>query len=109
MSEKVRDILYIVITTIIVVQISSMLFFHFEFEANPEINDFFDSIWWTCVTVTSVGFGDSYPVTTEGRYIGIFLMFFSIFLIGAIAGIVSHNFIGKNRKPKVTKDEIKND
>jgi voltage-gated potassium channel len=107
MSEKIRDILYIVIITIVVVQIGSILFFHFEFEANTQINNFFDAVWWTCVTITSVGFGDSYPVTVEGRYVGIFLMFFSIFLIGAIAGIVSHNFIGKEKKKKVLKDKNK--
>ncbi len=98
MSEKVRDILYIVIVTFNVVLLSSSLLLRFEGSINPEINSFFDAVWLTVVTITSIGYGDSYPITTEGKIVAIFLMFFSIVLIGAIAGIVSHNFL--NSKPK---------
>lgn len=43
-----------------------------------------DALWWACTTVTTVGYGDLYPVTTEGRLIAVALMFVGIALVGAV-------------------------
>ena len=98
--KKFRDIFYIVIITSVVILISSGLLLEFEMYLNPEINNFFDALWLTVVTITSLGYGDSYPITDPGRIVAIFLMFYSIFLVGSIAGIVSHDFIDKSKKKK---------
>jgi len=55
-------------------------------ENSSNIRNFGDSIWWTFVTSTTVGYGDYYPVTTVGRFIGVLLMFFGISLVGIITG-----------------------
>lgn len=73
----------------------------FEYLADgATINNLFDAIWWSVVTITTVGFGDTYPVTTGGRIIGfVFLMvslsFYAI-LIGRITTLIST--IVENRK-----------
>lgn len=46
-----------------------------------------DSMWWAFTTVTTVGYGDTYPVTPEGRAIAVFLMLAGI----AVFGVVSAN------------------
>jgi voltage-gated potassium channel len=53
------------------------------------IKNFGDSVWWACVTVTSVGYGDYAPVTTPGRYVGGLLMFAGLALIGVITATVA--------------------
>ena len=48
-----------------------------------------DAIWWGIVTITTVGYGDFYPVTTLGRITAIFVMFAGIGIIGALASILA--------------------
>ena len=59
-----------------------------------------DALWWALTTVTTVGYGDTYPVTTEGRIIAAGLMLVGIALFGSISSIVTSKLI----LPKETKD-----
>lgn len=59
-----------------------------------------DAIWWAYVTITTVGYGDKFPVTTEGRVIGVVLMTAGVGLFGTFAGYVSTFFI-ENNNPKI--------
>jgi voltage-gated potassium channel len=46
-------------------------------------------LWWAIVTITTVGYGDQYPVTPAGRTIGVVVMFAGVGIIGALAGVLS--------------------
>lgn len=52
------------------------------------ITNYGDALWWAAVTTTTVGYGDFYPVTTEGRFVAVGLMIVGIGLIGSVTGIV---------------------
>jgi voltage-gated potassium channel len=52
-----------------------------------------DAIWWAAATITTVGYGDRYPVTTEGRAIAVFLMFLGISLFSLITASVAAMFV----------------
>ncbi|MFC9561340.1 potassium channel family protein [Agromyces sp. NPDC056965] len=55
------------------------------------ITTFGDSIWWAIVTIATVGYGDMYPVTTEGRFYAVFLMAGGVAIVGtASATIISY-------------------
>jgi voltage-gated potassium channel len=53
---------------------------------SPEasIETFGDAMWWACTTMTTVGYGDLYPVTTAGRFVGVGLMIGGIALLGTV-------------------------
>ena len=71
--------------------IASLLVLEFESRdpAHANIKTGGDALWWGIVTITTVGYGDFYPVTTLGRLTGVFVMFAGIGIIGALASILA--------------------
>ncbi|MZP30687.1 hypothetical protein GTO91_13290 [Heliobacterium undosum] len=69
----------------------------FEKGHNPNIREFGDALWWSLVTITTVGYGDISPVTTEGRMLAGLLMITGIGVIGTVTASLSALFI---RRPK---------
>lgn len=63
-----------------------------EGSPNANITTSFDAIWWTFVTITTVGFGDEYPVTNLGRVIGIFVIITGVILFSVLTGFISTRF-----------------
>jgi voltage-gated potassium channel len=52
-----------------------------------------DAVWWSVVTITTVGYGDRYPVTSEGRFLGGILMFAGVGLFATFSGFVAAWFL----------------
>lgn len=66
------------------------------FEAHaPDANikSFGDGFWWAFVTLFTVGYGDKYPVTLEGRGIAVALMIVGLGLSGMVAGTIASFFV----------------
>lgn len=63
--------------------------------AGANITTFGDALWWSATTVTTVGYGDFYPVTTQGRFIAVAVMLVGIALVGAITASVATWMIGQ--------------
>lgn len=71
---------------------------------DSNITTFGDALWWSTATVTTVGYGDRFPTTTEGRLIAVALMIVGISLIGVITASVAAWFVSRVRKPET--DEV---
>ncbi len=91
-ENDLKSIFYITIVTFFTLLLCSYAFFILEAERNLFVETFFDSFWWAVVTLTSLGYGDIYPVTVGGRIVAMFLMFFGVILIGVIAGSFSRHY-----------------
>jgi len=56
---------------------------------DANISNLGDAIWWATTTVTTVGYGDHFPVTTTGRFVAVALMLMGIALVGSITAAVA--------------------
>jgi voltage-gated potassium channel len=65
-----------------------------------------DALWWSITTATTVGYGDKYPVTTEGRLIGVLLMICGVGMFAGLSGLVASLFLGSNESPPPAHEEI---
>jgi voltage-gated potassium channel len=83
------------LASIVVIAVSSIAILHLEGAAGAEANirTADDALWWSLVTITTVGYGDRYPVTMEGRCVAIALMVIGVGLIGTWSGIAASWFL----------------
>ena len=67
---------------------------------SSNIKNFGDGIWWAITTVTTVGYGDKFPTTMEGKFLAVGLMIVGISLMGVITASVAAWFVkmGQNEK-----------
>ena len=88
-------LLFIILTT------SSVLVLQFE-SSSPDgkILTGGDALWYAVVTLTTVGYGDLFPVTTLGRITGVFIMFAGVGLIGVLASLLSSVLLGSPAAPE---------
>ena len=100
----VRDVLenrgqYAAIITaalaLIVLATGSVLVLQFESQSpHANIKSGWDALWYSIVTITTVGYGDRYPVTMGGRIAAIFIMLMGVGIIGALASILASVLVG---------------
>ena len=71
----------------------SIAVLHFEADANGNITTAEDAVWWAFATITTVGYGDRYPVSSEGRFVAVVLMCAGVGLFGTFSGFLAAWFI----------------
>jgi voltage-gated potassium channel len=103
-EQRARSaLLSVFLLAIVVVEIASLLIIKAEIPAaDANIHTASDAIWWSLVTIATVGYGDKYPVTNPGRIVGIGLMIVGVGLFGVFTSYLAQWFITpKKRLPFV--------
>ena len=78
------------VTTLIVLYLAAFGIYHFEHEAQPEqFKSIFHSIWWAVTTLTTVGYGDIYPVTLGGRFFTFVVLMVGLGVVAIPPGLVA--------------------
>ena len=81
--------------TVLVLTVASVLVLQFESKSpDANITTGGDALWYAIVTITTVGYGDYYPITAAGRTTAIFIMFAGVGIIGALASILASVLVG---------------
>lgn len=77
--------------------ISALIIFNVEPDS---FNNFFDAIYWATVSLTTVGYGDIYPVTTIGKMVSMASSFFGIAVVALPSGIITVGYLDELNKNK---------
>ncbi|WP_194768524.1 ion transporter [Tamlana sp. I1] len=86
---KEEVILFLIVTGIFVFLASAGIYY-FENEAQPEVfSSVFHSAWWAIVTLTTVGYGDVYPITDGGKIFTFFILIIGVGIVTIPAGLVA--------------------
>jgi voltage-gated potassium channel len=90
---------YVLVATLFAVVGGGSLVFEFERDVvDSNIRSLPDAIWWAITTVTTVGYGDKFPVSAEGRGVAVVLMVLGIALFGFLAGSLASFFFERDDK-----------
>ena len=95
-KDKSKGLLSTVaVIAFLMVLFSSVTILQVETAPNSNIKTAEDALWWSYTTLTTVGYGDRYPVTTEGRLIAAVLMTTGVGLCGTFAGYIASILMSK--------------
>lgn len=107
--RKQRTILLTVLSlAIFYIFVTAMIMFNAEEDINPEtgqylFNNFFDAFYWAACTLTTVGYGDLYPISSTGRVISIISSMVGIAIIALPSGIITAGYMDEMKERKKNK------
>ena len=107
--RKQRTVLLTVLSlAIFYIFVTAMIMFNAEEDINPEtgqllFNNFFDAFYWAACTLTTVGYGDLYPISSTGRVISIISSMVGIAIIALPSGIITAGYMDEMRERKQKK------
>lgn len=79
--------------TLILVVFASVAMLQFEVSPDANIRTAEDALWWSISTMTTVGYGDTYPKSPEGRMVAVFLMAAGVGVFGTFSGLIAAWFL----------------
>jgi voltage-gated potassium channel len=99
-----------ILMTVLLIFLGSISVLQVEQGLGGNIDTAEEALWWSVTTMTTVGLGDMYPISTEGKIISAVLMFAGIGLFGVVSGFVASWFISpSSKKGQEERSEIQKD
>jgi voltage-gated potassium channel len=99
--ETKTDLAITLFFVFVLLVLSSTLMYHIENEAQPgKFASIGHAFWWSIATLTTVGYGDVFPVTVAGKFLSAIIALIGIGFIALPTGIISSSFMDKIQKNK---------
>lgn len=109
LKNKKEELVVTMTFIIIILIIISTLMYYVEKEAQPEVfGSIPQALWWGVVTLTTVGYGDMYPITTIGKLLGGLITILGIGLIALPSGIIASGYTEQILRKKDKSEEVIN-
>ncbi|HWI30503.1 MAG TPA: potassium channel family protein [Microbacterium sp.] len=91
-------LLFLLLLGILVLQFGSLAMLYFEAGATgANITSASDAIWYTMVTISTVGYGDVYPITNAGRMVGVAIIIVGVGIFGTFTGYLANFFLAPRK------------
>jgi len=85
-----EEIVLFAVVTMMLLYLSAVGIYYFENESQPEaFKSIFHSLWWAVVTLTTVGYGDVYPITIGGRIFTFIILMIGLGIVAVPAGLLA--------------------
>lgn len=113
-SSKKRELIGSAFFVFLLMMVSSLLMYAAEHDAQPHVfKNAFSGLWWAVATVTTVGYGDIYPITVAGRVLGTVIALSGVAALAIPTGIITSGFmerlgkrdIANEAKARLSKDQ----
>ncbi|MBD2859596.1 ion transporter [Spongiibacter sp. KMU-158] len=99
-----EELIIFTMASFVVLYLAAVGIYHFEHAAQPEVfRSIFDCLWWAVSTLTTVGYGDIYPITTGGRFFTFMVLMVGLGLIAVPTGIVASALSAVRRQQEAAK------
>ena len=107
LSSKRRELIGSLFFVGLLMLVSSLLMYSVEHDAQPEVfRNAFSGLWWAVATLTTVGYGDIYPVTILGRILGALIAFSGIAALAIPTGIITAGLTERIGHGKAVDEEL---
>ena len=99
-----EELILFLSVAIVLIFLAAVGIYHFEKDSQPELfASVFHSLWWAFVTLTTVGYGDMYPITLGGRIFTVLILLVGLGLVAAPAGIFASALAQARREEEADK------
>jgi len=106
LNARKAELFTAIFVIFILLIISSSLLYYVEHEAQPDkFKNIPEAMWWGVVTLTTVGYGDIYPITPFGKFFASVISLLGIGLFAMPAGILSAGFVEEIKTKKLARDK----
>lgn len=100
-NDVKSELSFFSLATLLLLYVAGTGIYHFENKAQPEaFSSIFDSIWWAVATLTTVGYGDIYPITAGGKIFATLIVFLGLGLVTVPTALIASSFTSAFKEGK---------